>query len=331
MGIMDKAVASSVRVIPRPIVRKIASRYIAGGRLEEALETIQNLNGHGCLATMSVLGESAQSESAAMETLEQYKRVVGALEANDLKSGISVKLTGLGLALDEDLCRENLEEIVVYAGEKNRFVRVDMEDSSYTAATLELVLDMHERHENIGAVIQAYLRRSLKDVTRLAEAGVSVRLCKGIYHEPREVAYKDFDTVRQNYVLLLEELIKGGSYVGVATHDEYLVWHALRIIHQMGLTKDRYEFQMLLGVDEDLRRILVNAGHKMRVYVPFGEDWYEYSTRRLKENPKIAGYVAKDVIGSIAKAVRDRRSYGGTNDGTSAVQERTVPGLVGRV
>jgi proline dehydrogenase len=129
-------------------------------------------------------------------------------------------------------------------------------------------------------------------------------LCKGIYDEPREIAYKGFDTVRQNYVLLLEELLEGGSYVGIATHDEYLVWHALRFIHQMELSKDRYEFQMLLGVDEELRRILVDAGHKVRVYVPFGEDWYEYSTRRLQENPKIAGYVAKDVIRSLAETVK---------------------------
>jgi proline dehydrogenase len=303
VGIIDKAVASSVAVIPRPIVRKIANRYIAGEHLEDAIDTVRNLNGQGCLATIDVLGESTRSKSDATEKLEQYKRVVDALEANDLKSGISVKLTGLGLTLDENVCRENLEEIVVYAGQKNRFVRVDMEDSPHTTATLELVLEMHERHENIGAVIQAYLRRSLKDVTRLADAGVSARLCKGIYDEPREIAYKDFDTIRQNYILLLEELFSSGVYVGVATHDEYLVWHALRLVYQMGLTKDRYEFQMLLGVDEELRRILVNAGHKVRVYVPFGEDWYEYSTRRLKENPKIARYVVKDVIGSVVNAV----------------------------
>ena len=163
---------------------------------------------------------------------------------------------------------------------------------------------MHERYENTGAAIQSYMRRSLKDVLRLARAGVSVRLCKSIYDEPREIAYKEFDVVRQNYVLLLEELLKGGVYVGVATHDEYLVWHGLRLIHQMGLSKDRYEFQMLLGVDGELRRILVDAGHKVRVYVPFGKDWYEYSTRRLKENPKIARYVAQDVIGSIVDAVK---------------------------
>ncbi len=304
MRIVDKAVASSVPFIPRLIVRTIATRYIAGETLKETMKTIQDLNRQGCVTTVDVLGEGARGKSEAAEKLEQYKRVIDALEANDLKGGISVKLTGLGLTLDEDLCRENLEEIVAYAGEKNRFVRVDMEDSRYTATTVELVLEMHERHENIGVVIQAYLRRSLKDVSRLAEAGVSVRLCKGIYDEPREIAYKDFDTVRQNYVFLLEELLSSGVYVAVATHDEHLVWHALRIVHQMGLTKDRYEFQMLLGVDEELRRILVNAGHNVRVYVPFGEDWYEYSVRRLKENPKIARYVAKDVVGSIINAVK---------------------------
>ena len=308
MGIIDRAVANSVAVIPRPVVRRIAGRYMAGERLEEAIETIRDLYEQGCVATVDVLGESTQSTRDAAEKLQQYKQVVDALETNELPSGISVKLTGLGLVLDEALCRRNLEEITVYAGERGRFVRVDMEDSPYTAATLELVLDMHERHKNTGAVIQAYMRRSLKDVMRLAEDGVSVRLCKGIYDEPREIAYKDFDTVRQNYVLLLEELFKGGVYTGVATHDEYLVWHALRLVHQMDVPKDRYEFQMLLGVDEELRRILVNAGHKVRVYVPFGEDWYEYSTRRLKENPKIARYVVEDVVGSITSAVRNNRS-----------------------
>jgi len=308
MGLVDRAVANSIPVIPRPVVRRIASRYMAGDHLEEAIEKIRDLSAQGCVATVDVLGESTESERDAAEKLQQYKRVVDALEANYLSSGISVKLTGLGLVLDEVLCRRNLEEIIVYAGERGRFVRVDMEDSPYTGTTLELVLDMHERHENTGAVIQAYLRRSLKDVMRLAEAGVSVRLCKGIYGEPREIAYKDFDVVRQNYVLLLEELFKEGVYAGVATHDEYLVWHALRLVHQMGVPRDRYEFQMLLGVDEELRRILVNAGHKVRVYVPFGEDWYEYSTRRLKETPKIARYVARDVIGSITSAVKNNRS-----------------------
>jgi proline dehydrogenase len=304
MGILDKAIASSVPAIPRPVVRRISRRYIAGDTLEEAVAVVRDLNRSGCVATIDVLGESTESKADAARTLRDYEKVIDALEENGLQSGISVKLTGLGLALNEELCRANLEEIVAYAGEKGCFVRVDMEDSPYTGVTLDMVIDLHERHENVGAVIQAYMRRSLDDVVRLTEAGVSVRLCKGIYDEPRRIAYKDFDTVRENYRLLLEELLRGGSYVGIATHDEFLVWHALRLIHQLEVPGSRYEFQMLLGVDEELRNILVRAGHRLRVYVPFGEDWYEYSSRRLKENPKIAGYVAKDVFGSITSKIK---------------------------
>jgi proline dehydrogenase len=304
VGIIDRAIANSVPAIPRPIVRRISSRYIAGDTLHDAIALVRELNRQGCVATIDLLGESTESKADAARKLRDYKKVVDALDEHDLESGISVKLTGLGLTLNQELCRANLEEIVEYAGARNRFVRVDMEDSPHTGATLDMVLDLHERHENVGAVIQAYMRRSLKDVQRLTQAGVSVRLCKGIYDEPRQIAYKDFDTVRENYRLLLEELLKGGSYVGIATHDEYLVWHALRLIHQLEVPRERYEFQMLLGVDEELRGILVGAGHHLRVYVPFGEDWYEYSTRRLKENPRIAGYVARDVISSISSAAR---------------------------
>ena len=304
MGILDRAIAESVPVIPRPIVRRISRRYIAGDTLDEAVETVRNLNEQGCVATIDLLGESTGSKADAAAKLRDYKKVIDALNEHDLYSGISVKLTGLGLTLSEELCRANLEEIVEYAGTRDRFVRVDMEDSPYTGVTLDIVTDLHARYENVGAVIQAYMRRSLEDVCRLVEAGVTVRLCKGIYDEPRKIAYKDFDTVRQNYIFLLDELLKGGAYVGIATHDEFLIWHALRLIHQLEVPEDRYEFQMLLGVDEELRGILVGAGHKLRVYVPFGEEWYEYSSRRLKENPKIAGYVAKDVLGSVASTIR---------------------------
>ena len=304
MGLLDKAIANSVPAIPRPVVHRISRRYIAGDTLEEAVATVRDLNRSGCVATIDVLGESTESKADAARTLRDYEKVIDALDEHNLDSGLSVKLTGLGLTINEELCRANLEQIVSYAGEKGRFVRVDMEDSPYTSVTLDMVIDLHERHENVGAVIQAYMRRSLDDVVRLTEAGISVRLCKGIYDEPRRIAYKDFDTVRENYRLLLEELLRGGSYVGIATHDEFLVWHALRLIHQLEVPKDRYEFQMLLGVDEELRGILVGAGHKLRVYVPFGEDWYEYSSRRLKENPKIAGYVAKDVFGRITSKIK---------------------------
>jgi proline dehydrogenase len=305
MGIVDKAIANSVPVIPRPIVKRISSRYIAGDTLDDAISTVRNLNEEGCVTTIDLLGESTESKADATAKLKDYEKVVDALDEHDLKGGISVKLTGLGLTLNEQLCRSNLEEIVAYAADRDRFVRVDMEDSPHTEATLKIVHDTYRHHENTGAVLQAYMRRSIEDVQNVIDAGYSVRLCKGIYDEPRSIAYKDFDTVRQNYIFLLDELLKGGVYVGIATHDEFLIWHALRLIHQLGVPEDRYEFQMLLGVDEELRSILVGAGHKLRVYVPFGEDWYEYSTRRLKENPKIAGYVARDVIGSMtARAKR---------------------------
>ena len=304
MRVIDKAIAKTVPLVPQPIVGRIASLYVAGARLEEAVPVIQDLNRQGCVATVDVLGEFTESKAQTIQTLNEYKVLLDAIVRHDLKSGISVKLTALGLSIDEELCRANLEEIVLYAGERGRFVRVDMEDSPYTSVTLDMVIEVHQRHENVGAVIQAYMRRSLEDVCRLVGASVTVRLCKGIYDEPRKVAYKDFDTVRQNYIFLLDELLKGGTYVGIATHDEFLIWHALRLIHQLEIPKGRYEFQMLLGVDEELRSILVGAGHKLRVYVPFGEDWYEYSSRRLKENPKIAGYVAKDVIGSLTSTVK---------------------------
>jgi proline dehydrogenase len=304
MGVMDKAIANSVPAIPRPIVKKISSRYIAGDTLGEAVSTIRDLNNEGCVATIDLLGESTESKADAASKLKDYKKVVDALDEHDLKSGISVKLTGLGLTLNEELCRANLEEIIEYAAARDRFVRVDMEDSPYTEATLNMVDDMYRRHENTGAVLQAYMRRSIEDVQNIIQYGFSVRLCKGIYDEPRSIAYKDFDTVRQNYIFLLDELLRGGVYVGIATHDEFLIWHALRLIHQLEIPEDRYEFQMLLGVDEELRSILVEGGHKLRVYVPFGEDWYEYSTRRLKENPKIAGYVTRDVIGSITGRIK---------------------------
>src|SRR5918995_7320993 len=304
MRVIDKAIASSVTLIPRPIVKRISSRYIAGENLEDAVATIQELDKEGCVATLDVLGETSENKREAVEKLQAYRVVLDALDEHDLESGISVKLTGLGLLFDEELCRTNLEEIIEYAAERGRFTRVDMEDSPFTATTIQIVLDLHERHDNVGAVIQAYMRRSLQDVVRLVEAGVTVRLCKGIYDEPRRIAYKNFHTVRHSYVLLLEELFRGGVNVGIATHDEHLVLHALRLIHQLKIPKDRYEFQMLLGVDEELRSILVGSRHKVRVYVPYGEDWYGYSMRRLQENPKIAGYVARDVIGSIANAVK---------------------------
>ncbi len=288
--------------MPKSFVGRVARRYSAGEEVEEAVRAVQGLHEKGCLATVGMLGEFATDERRCRERLEEYKQALDALEERGLDYRVAVKLTDLGLTLDKDLCRKNLEEILLYAKERGRFLEVDMEESALVSATLDMVLDAHERHGNTGAVVQAYLRRTLGDVQRLVEAGVpSVRLVKGTYVESKAAAYTDFGIIRDNYVLVLEELMRGGAYVGIATHDEHLVWHALRLVHQLSLAEDRYEFQMLMGVQEELRSILVGAGHRVRVTVLFGKDWYEYSLRRLKENPQIAGHVTRDVLGSVAR------------------------------
>ena len=207
------------------------------------------------------------------------------------------KLTLLGLKIDEGFCLENVSRIATAAARFGNFVRIDMEDHTCTEATLRIYDELQERHDNLGVVFQSYMRRLLDDIAALPAGRANVRLCKGIYIEPRPIAWKGHDTVRLNYVRALEKLLSNGVYVGIATHDEYLVCAALDLIDRLGVARDRYEFQMLLGVDEELRQILLDAGHRLRVYVPYGEDWYEYSVRRLRENPIIAQHVLKATLG----------------------------------
>jgi proline dehydrogenase len=241
-----------------------------------------------------VLGEEVTSADEARAIAGQYHDVLTRIDDGGLDANISVKLTGFGLELDEDLCRENLEAIVADAAARGNFVRIDMEDSSTTDRTLELYRGLRAQgYENVGVVLQAYLRRTIDDIDGLA----NVRLCKGIYIEPPSIAYPEFDAVRANFVRALEKLVAQGTYVGIATHDEHLIREALRIVGP--LPRDRYEFQMLLGVRPERADQLVAEGHRLRVYVPYGTQWYEYSLRRLQENPKIAGYVAADTVGRV--------------------------------
>ncbi len=206
---------------------------------------------------------------------------------------ISLKPTQLGLLISKNLCYSNIKTIVQEAQKFGNFVRIDMEDSDCTSDTIEIYERLRQEFENVGVVIQAYLRRSLEDVNQLCQTPANLRICKGIYIEPRDIAYKDGEIVNNNFAWLVETALAQKSYVGIATHDEKVVWHALRIIDSLGLKREEYEFQMLLGVDEQLRDILVDAGHRLRVYVPYGKQWYAYVVRRLKENPKIASYVLK--------------------------------------
>jgi proline dehydrogenase len=297
MSLLDRLIVATLPFVPKPIVRHFADPYIAGETLEDAVRQVKMLNRQGACATIDVLGESVTTPEQIKEPVEKYLSVLDTIDAENLDSNISIKPTQMGLGLDYNLCRENFLTVIERARKYNTFVRVDMEDSPYTTLTLDLYEDLQKEYGNVGVVVQAYMRRTSKDLDeRLIPAKADIRLCKGIYIEPPEIAYRNFDIVRRNFSMLLRKALSAGMYVGIATHDEMLVYEAYRIIDELKLSRDKYEFQMLLGVTETLRRQIIADGHKMRVYVPFGRDWYAYSTRRLKENPRVAGYVFKDIF-----------------------------------
>jgi proline dehydrogenase len=300
VALLDRAIVNVLPAVPKGVVRRISSRYIAGTELTDAVHVVSQLNEAGKLATIDVLGEEITSVDEAMEIMREYRYVFETLERQHLDSNVSVKLTALGLKLGYGLCRRNLEKVVSHAEEIGNFVRIDMEDSSTTDETLRLYRELREEGlDNVGVVLQARLRRTLDDIESLADLMPNVRICKGIYVEPDEIAFQDFDEVRGNYVAALEQLLDGGSYVGIATHDEWLITEGKRAVEERGLEREQYEFQMLLGVRRRLASSLVDEGHRLRIYVPYGEHWYAYSMRRLQENPKIAGYIAADTVGRL--------------------------------
>lgn len=301
MSLFDSLVARSLPFVPRPIVGGVARRYIAGESLEDAVAVLRRLNTGGLLATLDVLGEEVRRRDLAERAVAEYRAALRRLHDERLGSNISVKLTQLGLKLDAGFCLDNLRVLVREARDLGNFVRIDMEDSSCTDATLEIHRRLrHEGFENVGIVLQACLRRTAADIRALPD-GANVRICKGIYLEPRALAWRDREVVRKNFVRLLEAILDRRLYAAIATHDEWLVWEAARLIEDRRLPGDRYEFQMLLGVEEGLRRILADQGHRLRVYVPYGSHWYAYSLRRLKENPHIAGHVLRGLLGRRAE------------------------------
>jgi len=297
-SLLDRMVVGFLPAVPKPIVRHFSKPYIAGARIEDAIRVVRTLNADGAVATLDILGEHIYREEEADRALAGYLNLLDVVKREQLGSNVSIKLSQLGMLLDPEKCHKRIDQVVGRALEIGPyFVRLDMEDSSCTDVTLEIHRRLAEKYANVGVVIQAMLRRSMADVKRLAAAKTNVRLCKGIYVEPRDIAYQERDIIRSAYTDLLDILFEGGSYVGIATHDEILVFEALRLIRKHRLNHDQYEFQMLLGVDEELRRIILRGGHRLRVYVPFGEQWYAYSVRRLKENPHMAGTVAKSALG----------------------------------
>jgi proline dehydrogenase len=300
LAFADRAIVRVLPIVPRGVVRKISARYIAGTELRDACNVVRELNSQGKMATIDVLGEEISGRREALQIVRAYHDVFEAIERERLDSNVSVKLTALGLNLAHELCYANLEKVVRHAAESGNFVRIDMEDSSCTTDTLGMYRELREAGlDNVGIVLQAYLRRTIRDIRELSPYTPNVRLCKGIYVEPPLIAYQGYDEVRQNFLRSLDELLRAGSYVGVATHDKFLISEGLRLVQENGLKPEQYEFQMLLGVTPYAGDRLVRDGHRHRVYVPFGRQWYRYSLRRLQENPKIAGYIASDTLSRL--------------------------------
>lgn len=284
--------------VPRPIVWQLSRRYIAGTDLDSAFDTVRALNAGGCSATLDVLGEDSTVRSDIEIARDLYLGALDGIVRQNLDCGISVKLSDMGLRFDADFCRQTMERILAEAAKNDIFVRIDMEDATVTTQTLDLYRDLHRSFDNLGTVIQAYLRRSPDDVRALLEEGrADLRLVKGIYVEDEAVALKDPDDIRTAFRKLLVQMLEGGiERVAIATHDPALIEFAEQYIEQHAVDRSRYEFQMLLGVAENLRASLVAKGHPLRVYVPFGERWFAYSIRRLRENPEIAGHIVRNLF-----------------------------------
>ncbi len=298
MSLFDFLVSKTIMYVPGPIVGFFAKGYIAGETLEDAVRVTRELNGRKMMATIDILGEFIKTKEEAVFFKQQCLDILEAIDREKIDANLSLKPTQMGLLLDEQFAFESIREIVAKAAELGNLVRIDMEDIACTDATIQLYRQLREEFPgHVGLVVQAYLRRTGADIEGLSDAPMHYRLCKGIYNEPRSAAWKDPVTINRSFVKALERMFKHKAYVGIASHDEKLVFEALELIDQYGLKAEEYEFQMLLGVDEELRQIIVDAGHRMRVYVPYGESWMPYSRRRLRENPSIAKHALRQMLG----------------------------------
>ncbi|MGZ4385588.1 MAG: proline dehydrogenase family protein [Gaiellaceae bacterium] len=302
---VNRTIVRMLPYVPKPVVRRLAQRYIAGETLADAARAVAELNRQGKLATVDVLGEELRHVDETHAITADYRRLLEEIDERRLAASISVKLTAIGLVLDEDLCEEHLLAILEDARGRGNFVCIDMEDASTTDATLSLYRRVRERgYENVGIVLQAQLRRTLEDARALAPLHPDVRLCKGIYVEPPERAFQGEDEIRESFMHVLAELLQSGSRIAIATHDSSLIRCSRHDLDEAGWSRDRYEFQMLLGVRAAEADKLVRAGEPLRIYVPYGIDWYAYSLRRLQENPRIAGYVTLNALARVVPGWR---------------------------
>ena len=297
MKLVNQLILSFIRSLPKPLVKRFAMRYIAGEELDDAVRVVRAINSKRMMGTMDVLGENVSTREESLAALRECEAVLHSINKNHLDANLSIKLTQLGLKIDGEFCHSNVKRLLEIASGYNSFVRIDMEDSSTTSATLKLCERLRsEGLENVGVVIQANMRRSEADVQRLVSTKTNIRLCKGAYIEPEAVALQGKEEICFNYLRLLRKLLDGRCYVGIATHDDFLIGGAYQYIQEMNIRRSDYEFQMLYGVKSNLRNKIVADGNRLRVYVPFGQHWYAYSIRRFKENPRMARYVFQAIF-----------------------------------
>ena len=295
----NRMIAGILPYMPKNFVWIFSKRYIAGKKIEDAVRVSKELNSQGIKVTVDLLGEFIKNLDEAEQNKIEYLDIIDTFQKENIDGNYSLKPTMFGLLLDKEVCYKNIREIVRKANFYNNFVRIDMEDSQCVDLEIELYRKLKaEFPKNCGLVVQAYLKRTLKDLENLMDLHtednpLNYRLCKGIYVEPAEIAYKKYEEINKHFLEDLEFMFKNGVYPGIATHDKPLVDGAYRLIEKYKVAKNMYEFQMLYGVTPELRQSIVDKGHTMRVYVPFGEQWFAYSTRRLKENPKMAWLIIK--------------------------------------
>jgi proline dehydrogenase len=297
--LLNRLVVAALPIIPKSVVGLVSRRYIAGERLTDAVAQIRILNAGGFSCTTDLLGEYITRLDEADANRRQIEAIFGAIDENRLNSTVSVKLSQMGLLLDRNACYKNVKMLVELAESRRNRLTIDMEDSSTVDATWDIFHRLKaEGFTNVGMVAQAYLHRIQDDMRKfIRQGGGEIRLCKGIYIEPVSISYRNREDVRRNFMQVLEMLLDGGVKVGIATHDDVLVEQAAEMVLKRRTPATAYEYQMLLGVREPLRDSIRRRGHPLRVYVPFGESWYAYSVRRLRENPQIAGYVFKAMFG----------------------------------
>ena len=300
MKLINNLIIQILPFLPKFLVKIVASPYIAGITDEEMLQNVEKLNQKGYKVAIDILGEHVQTENEAKEVTNRYVAIYDEISKRNLLANLSIKLTHIGQDLGLDIVEKNLSKLVEAAKKNNNFLRLDMENAPYTSETIKLYKEMFNHYNQIGIVIQAYLHRSINDIKALSNDKFNVRICKGIYVEDPSLVLNDYNDIRDNYISLVKESLNNGSYVGIATHDEFLIDSLYSWILEKNISKDRYEFQVLHGVPMQKKlKKLMDDGNTVRVYLPYGDNWYDYSVRRLKENPKMAGYIIKNLFSSI--------------------------------